>query len=252
MTYFWTHFRRERTFLSGYFLAHTLVLLSALLLLHTFGLGFTEILAPIWFVLLVPLAMYWGLRVSTIMHNCMHGNLSWGNRLFGELSAFFVLMSFGIVCTHHQLHHAFPDTEWDPHSPEGLTFWRFFFFSQFRGVKATEDKFLQFHGRTPANVALFKFNILLHFLDNALRVLLWAQLLGPYFLTLYLPAFLTYLFVFAHVNYVTHRRDEKGKSLVVNVDTSFYHHLINWICDGVYFHENHHRFPRRYNPKLTG
>lgn len=251
MAQFWGLFRQNRLYLSAYFAAQTLFLIGLLFVIRHFHLGIRHELPLPWLAVVVPLAVYGGLRLPTIMHNCMHGNLRRGNLLVGELTAFFILMSFGIVCIQHVLHHADPDTEKDPHSPAGLTFWQFFFFSQFRGVKVTETAFLGFHGPSLISVALFKFNIFCHFLGNLLRLGIWVALLGPLFPFVYVPAFLAYLFVFSHVNYTTHLRDADGNSVVINVEKTLYHRLINAICDGVYFHENHHLFPRRYNPKVA-
>jgi stearoyl-CoA desaturase (delta-9 desaturase) len=68
----------------------------------------------------------------------------------------------------------------------------------------------------------------------------------------YAIPYASYLFVFAHVNYVTHGHDEQGRSIVRNRNSNLYYRLINAFCDGIYFHEDHHRFPRRYDPRLVG
>jgi fatty acid desaturase len=248
MTYFWPRFRKNRMFLGSYFVIHKsllLIIIVALLSVDRWqphlSLGMS--------LFLLPIAMLVGIKVPTMMHNCMHGNMKYFNDLIGEFASFFILMSFGIVCTHHTLHHTYADTKLDPHNPEGQTFWQFLSTSQFRGVRVTESKFLEFHGNTVTNIILFKCNIAMHFLGNILRLIIWYLLLGNLFFTLYLPAFFSYLFVFSHVNYITHGRDKNGLAVITNVNSNLYYRFINFVCDGVYFHKNHHMHPSAYNPQ---
>ena len=248
MSFFWSRFKKDRLALFNYFFKHTLFLVSSLFLLHHFDIGFTALLPVGALYFVVPLSICVGLKITTWMHNCMHYNYKHGNQILGELSSFYALMSFGIISNLHVLHHSYPDTEQDPHNPEGLSFVNLFFTSQFRGVQIIENKFYEFHGRTPTNFLIFKTNIFMHFLGNVLRLAIWYQLMGTLFYSMYLPGLLAYLFVFNHLNFATHITDKNGNVQVLNIDSNLYYKTMNWICEGLYFHHNHHIYPRRTNP----
>lgn len=248
MSYFWLKFKSNRFNLLNYLLGHTAFLVASLFLMYRYDLGVHTNVAPSWLFLIVPLSIFLGLKITTWMHNCMHYNYRWGNRLLGELTSFYALMSFGIVSDLHVLHHSYPDTDEDPHNPAGIGFLNLLFTSQFRGIQVIEDKFYGYHGKTIPTLLIFKLNIVLHLLGNGLRLLVWYKLLGPLFYSVYLPGFLAYLFVFNHLNFATHKTDETGKVVVLNINSNLYYYATNWVCEGIYYHLNHHLYPRRTNP----
>jgi fatty acid desaturase len=251
MPHYWGRFKKDRFFLSAYFLKRTLflgLLLVALLEFGTFLPAVTDLTLALAFV---PIGILLGIKLPTLMHNGMHGNLGRANDAIGELTSFFILLNFPIVCLQHTLHHAYPDTEDDPHNPEGLGFWNYFATNQFRGAGITQRKFLDLHGRSLVNVLLFKLNIALHFAGSVLTLAVFYLFLGKLFFWFYLPAFFSYLFVFSHVNYYSHGRDEEGRPQIRNLNTNLYYKFINFLCDGIYFHRNHHVQPALYNPQYT-
>lgn len=249
MKYFWAHYRKNKFFLLNYFFTHTVSLVGMISLFVYFDLGLDANFGHIpWYLL--PFAFAFGVKVPTIMHNCMHENLPKFNFIIGELTSFFVLMGFGIVSINHTFHHAFSDSEMDPHSPEGKSFFKFFLTALLSGAEIIEKKFLEFHGNNERNKLYFKAIYFLHYLGIILRITLWYFLLGEeLFFYFYIPAFFSYLFAFAHVNFITHRQDDNGNAVILNKDSNLWYRLINMLGDGVYYHKNHHINPGAYNPK---
>lgn len=249
MSYFWSNFRTNPFFLLRYFLVQTFAALGIIFLVNKFSLGLDVHFDSIPYYLL-PVALLIGIKVPTMMHNCFHKNFKKFNFIIGELTSFFVLMGFGIMCVNHTFHHSFADTDSDPHRPEGKSFFIFFLTAIFGGIKIIEKRHLEFHGKTLKNQITFKVNIFLHLAGVPLKALTWYYLLGQeLFLYLYIPSFIFYLFSFAHVNYVTHETNQKGESIILNKNSNAWYQFVNLVGDGVYFHKNHHHNPSLYNPK---
>ena len=252
MKYFWRRFKKDRFFLFEYFVLQTFVvgILSTALLY--WNLTPDLVLNPVHFLYIIPFAFWFGVKIPTIMHNCTHNNLGGLNFVIGELTSFFILMSFGIVSINHTFHHAFSDSELDPHSPEGKSFLQFFFTALISGAGIIQNKFLEFHGNKFVNRRLFDGVYILHYMGIALKMFLWYLILGDaLFMGFYLPAFFTYLFCFAHVNYITHSFSESGEAIILNKNSNIWYKLINLIGDGIYFHKNHHENPGLYNPRFS-
>src|SRR5262245_45805242 len=96
MAYFWPRFTSRPLFLPGYLLAQTIVLVAVLAGLWRWTLP-AIVLSNLEVGLLLPIAIILGLKIPTLMHNVIHGNGRLTSRLVGELTASFILMSFGIV-----------------------------------------------------------------------------------------------------------------------------------------------------------
>lgn len=250
MKFFMPLFKSEALFLTRYFLIQSSFCVLVLFLFNYFNFTPSLNLSLIEICILLPIAFVVGIKLPAIMHNCFHNNLKRFNFAIGELTSFFVLMGFGILCINHTFHHAYADTKKDPHAPDGKSFFMFFATCIFSGVSIIENYFLETHGRTRKNILIFKLNIILHYVGIALRLACWYTILGPQlFLFFYIPAFSVYLFTFAHVNYVTHQRQDDGSFTVVNFNSNPWHKLVNYIGDGIYFHENHHAKPSVFNPR---
>jgi stearoyl-CoA desaturase (delta-9 desaturase) len=249
MNYFWSHYRKDKFFLLNYFFIHALALTGAISLFYIYNIGLVVNFDSYPFFLL-PLAFIFGIKVPTLMHNCVHDNLKRFNFIIGELTSFFVLMGFGIISINHTFHHAFSDSDMDPHSPQGKSFLQFFFTALISGADIIEKKFLEFHGNNERNQLYFKAIYFLHYLGIALRIALWYQILGnELFIYFYVPAFISYLFAFAHINYITHGQGKDGEAVILNKDSNLWYKVINLLGDGVYYHKNHHIKPGAYNPK---
>lgn len=248
----WTKFRTNSFYLPRYLAVHILILVIGYFFAlkyinHDFSLHLT-----LNHLLLLPLALVFGIQVPTLMHNCVHGNIRPKslNFIIGELSCFFVLMSLSIIGINHTLHHTHADSDEDPHNPAQKSFLKFFFTSLITGVETIGNKYYKFHGKSSKTKLLFKSSIYMHYVGIFLRLGLWFLLLGPtLFVAFFVPAFFFYVFAFAHVNYITHVIDGEGKPQIINVDSNIYYRLINFIGSGVYYHKNHHLNPSCYNPK---
>lgn len=247
----WKKFRTDPYYLVRYLGIHTLILITGIILAFMFinhdslHLNYTHLFY-------LPLAFCFGVQVPTLMHNCVHDNLKgrYSNFIIGELACFFVLMSLSIIGINHTLHHAHADSHEDPHNPAKKTFMEFFFTSLLTGVEIIGSKYYMFHGKSTKSKILYNSAVTFHHLGIFLRVVLWYQLLGPtMFVAFFVPAFISYVFSFAHVNYITHVIDEKGGPQIINVDSNLYYNFINFIGSGVYYHKNHHLNPKCFNPK---
>jgi fatty acid desaturase len=114
-------FRLDPFFLTKYFLIHPAICLAIILSFSYFNLT-PQIDLPFSPFFLLPFSLIIGIKLPAIMHNCFHYNLKRFNFLAGELTSFFVLMSLGIMSINHAFHHAYADTEKDPHNTEGKRF----------------------------------------------------------------------------------------------------------------------------------
>lgn len=247
----WASFRADPYYLTKYFALHTVALMLLTGILIQFKGIDTDFYFHYSYLFNLPFAVLFGIQVPVLMHNCMHGNLKSKtlNLICGELSGMFALMSLGILRINHTLHHAFADSHNDPHDPSGKNFMTFFFVSQLTGARIIEKRYLDYHGRSLKNRTIFKLNIFLHYGGHFLRLFVWYLVLGPeLFVSLYLPAFLVYSLAFAHVNYITHRQNENGETEIINKDDNLYYNFINYIGSGVYYHKNHHEYPKLLNP----
>lgn len=193
MKFFLPLFRKSGLFLTTYLLLETVIVLFMIFIAYMVDTNLSQVnISPLPFL---PLALFLSIKLPAMMHNAFHYNFKRANFLIGEVTSFFVLMSYGIMCINHAFHHAHADTEKDPHAPHEKSFVRFFFTAIFSGVRTIESSFLQCHGRTSRNLFLFKVNILLHHIGIVLRAYLIYLVLGPsFFIGLYVPAFLFYLF----------------------------------------------------------
>lgn len=250
MKFFWSNFRTKAYFLPAYLACHMLLSVSLLLILE---LGFKGGLSqfttfPVAFLIVTGFLI--GIKLPTIMHNCAHENLGFGNLFWGELTASVTLISFGIVCVNHIFHHAHPDTEKDPHTPNDKSFFFYLLTCLHSGVDVIRKGYLKFHGDNMRNRSLYNASVLIHFVSIPLKILVWKALLGTeIFLFFFLPLFLAFIFTFAHVNYITHQKDEHGRNVILNMNSNPWYKFVNLVADGIYFHKNHHINPKLYNPQ---
>lgn len=201
---------------------------------------------------LLPLGLIIGIKIPVLMHNCVHGNLKpkWLNAVGGELAGIYITLAMEAFALNHMMHHANNDTDLDPHNPKGRHFLPFFFANNFGGSEPVRTKYMEFHGDTPKNQRLFTFILFLHFLNVPLRFTFWFLLLGPsLFVTFFVPSYLFHMFVFSHINYVTHETLENGRVEIYNLDSNLYYRLVNYFGSGVYYHRNHHLNPTFFNPQ---
>lgn len=251
----WSKFRKDRLFLIKYF-AVQIIIFSAILAVQ---FHFTNWQRPfkidltIWSLILFPVGLVIGVKIPVLMHNCVHRNLRPPllNLIAGELAGIYILMGLAAFELNHTMHHAHADTNLDPHNPHKKNFFFFFFANNFGGTKVVLAKYLHFFGDTKINRALFKLTIFMHFIAVPMRLVFWFILLGPtFFVTFFIPSYLFHMFVFAHINFITHETKEDGSAVVLNLNSNIYYKFVNYFGSGVYYHKNHHLNPGHYNPQL--
>ena len=205
-------------------------------------------------LLILPFAFCFGLQVPVLLHNTVHHNIKpkWLNELLGELCGFFVLFGMAPFRISHTLHHAYPDDhELDPHPPEGKSFLHFLANTQLNTIKTIANRYFEFHGRSYKTYAIMGFQMFFYYIGLILRIAAWYKVLGPtLFVTFYIPAYLTNLIAFAHINFATHQTLPSGEVIIVNLNHNIYYKTVNLIGSGAYFHKNHHINPSLYNPSL--
>ncbi|MEC7278314.1 MAG: fatty acid desaturase [Bdellovibrionota bacterium] len=248
MKYFWTKFKSNSIFLPAYLCLQFMATIGIVTCGYNLNL-FKEISYSHDLLWLIPIGFLFGIKLPTLMHNAAHENLKEGNIIIGELSALVTLISFGIVCINHKFHHAFADTDKDPHRPEGKSFGTYVLTCLHSGVAIIRRGYYKYHGESFTNRMLYQFCVVMHFSLIPLKLMAWHSILGTTFFALfYLPSFLSFIFTFAHVNYITHSVDERGKSVVSNMNSNIWYQFVNFLADGIYFHKNHHINPNLYNP----
>ncbi len=250
----WVNFRNDRFYLLKYLSAH-LALISLVVFFQWKNLNLDDFLTfhPTWYhlLLLIP-GLIIGVQIPVLIHNCVHKNLrpKMANTIFGELAGFYVLLSLAAFELNHVMHHSHSDTDLDPHNPHKKNFFSFFLANNFGGGHVVYEMFKKYHGESLFNKYLFGFSMFLHFLNVPLRVAAWLFLLGPtLFVTFFVPSYLFHMFVFSHINYVTHETKDDGTVELYNLDSNLYYKFVNFFGSGVYYHKNHHLFPSRYNPQ---
>lgn len=257
MQSYWKSFKQNKYFLVTYFsISLFLFCLINYAILMNMEVSLIEHLsAPFSFkgLLLLPIGLIIGVQVPALMHNCVHGNMKPKklNLILGELAGVYILLGMAAFEINHRMHHVYADTDLDPHNPEGKKFFKFFFANNFGGTEPVKRKFLSYHGDTLFNRFLFNAGVFFHFFNVPARIFLWVLILEPsLFVTFFLPSYLFHMFVFAHINYYTHKTMPDGTNEVYNFDHNLYYKFVNFFGSGVYFHKSHHKNPNVYNPML--
>lgn len=247
-------FKTRPNYLIGYFSVSLLIFagLVSLELKSTVLQGLlTQPISP-WGFLLLPLGLILAIQIPVLAHNCVHGNLrhKFLNIVCGEIAGVYTLLGFEAFGLNHIFHHAFSDTDLDPHNPTGKPFYKFFFANNLGGTEPVLRKYLEYHGDTLLNRNKFKWIVFLHFANVPIRLAFWFFLLGPsLFLTFFIPSYLFHMFVFAHINFITHETLSDGSVRLHNLDSNYYYKFVNFFGSGVYFHKNHHLNTAYYNPQ---
>lgn len=248
----WATFKTDPYFFLKYFSFQMVVALSLFGILYLFrgsdlpAFDFSPTL-----LLLLPLAFVAGVKIPVILHNAVHENFTprWLNETIGEVCGFFVLFGLAPFRISHILHHAHADTPQDPHPPEGKGFLHFLTTTQLNSIRVIRRKYLDYHGSSFQTHAILVIEMAFYYIGIVARVGVWVWLLGPTLvLFFYLPAWLTNLLVFAHINFATHVKVGADQYALINLDSNWYYRVVNFLGDGAYYHKNHHRWPKLINP----
>ncbi len=250
---FWTslpyaQFKRDPYFYVKY---DTVVALLALAVVAALVLSgyHAPVFAPWMFVFFVP-ALYVMICAHAFAHNASHGNFPKAiNRLMGELCGVLVLSKFASWEIPHRRHHRYSDDPVrDPH-PAHRHFWRYAYDTLVNVEKQLQQEYFDVHGDTPENRRYEKMRSTWSFLTAVALGVMWFTLFGPgLFAFIYVPTFiLSGLFVI-HFNWSGHNAHTKdGKIEPTNLDTGWFW-IGNRIFFGIYYHGNHHKVARAFNP----
>lgn len=249
-------FRRSKYFFFKYFLYQMVIMMIAFSSIYYLKSGITDF-SPrleLLHLLFLPFAFVFGVQVPVVLHNAVHFNIKPRklNEVIGELCGFFVLFGMAPFRISHVLHHANADIKGlDPHPPMGKSFLFFLATTQLNTIKVISRQYFSVHGRSPGTYGIMASQMIFYYIGLGFRALIWFTLLGPtLFLAFYIPAYLTNLVVFAHINFATHVTRENGDVEIINLNHNLYYRIMNVLSSGAYFHKNHHLRPKLYNPSL--
>ncbi len=210
----------------------------------------------IWHLLLIIPALYVA-GISTIwMHNASHGSFKNPviNRMCGEIAGVHQLWGFFGWQFIHTVHHMYSDREvGDPHNPKGKTFWQFtknmFLHSSNEITRRYRD-----HWGSTTRTFILRQCVYLTFTGMVLaHLVFWFLLLGPEgFIFFYIPSIVANHIFYAHINYYCHPvNTETGNTAPANLDGNWYYKLCNTLFYGIYYHDNHHRKPKVFDPRTV-
>ncbi len=248
----WRTFRSDRYFFFKYFLVQmiTSLMILGILAYSFYPFHITFEWNP-WLILLLPFMIIIGIQLPAMLHNAVHFNIKprWLNEVIGEVGGFFVLFGLGPFRISHFLHHAFADSRRDPHPPQGHNFPMFLATTQLNTIRVIREEFFKAHGRQWSSHVILISEMIFYYISLMARIAVWFLVFGPtLFVFAYLPAYITNVLVFAHINYATHETQADGTVKIINLNRTWFHKLVNVVGSGVYFHKNHHERPNLYNP----
>ncbi|QXD25845.1 fatty acid desaturase [Opitutia bacterium ISCC 51] len=205
-----------------------------------------------WYLLGIPLGAYLGVQSGAWMHNACHGNLKpkWLNRFVGELCGLQQLPGVAGWWVTHIIHHQYPDDpDLDPHPSHGVTYCGFIRNMKVTMRKAMTHNFFNLWGKTKETKRIWAMVDLTLPINRYLRALFMLLLFSPpVFFFVWIPSYLTNITFYAHLNYATHRPNEKGDFEILDVNRSWYYRFMNWMAQGCYFYKTHHWRPHSINP----
>lgn len=224
---------------------------SILLLIITLNLYWGEISWT--YLILFPAVIYIGHLSAVLIHNAVHNDFKplWLNHVIGELCALQQLSAgFPVFKYIHSEHHGHSDDpEKDPHPPTGYTFWEFVDASRALIRNRLTAIYLKKWGDSEKSINSWKIQNGLLLCSRFVKTFFLFSLLGPkIFALLFLPSYLSNVFLFAAFNYFTHRKNESGIIEILNLDHNLYYKICNRILFGVFYHKNHHLRPKLFNP----
>jgi len=252
------HFKQSRWFYPVYD-ATWLALMAAFVgALHAFGYEppvptFADFRPE--YLLALPLVIYFLILCNVFAHNVTHRNFPKSiNRLVGEIVGFFVLSRYASWEIIHLRHHRYSDQPGkDPHDCRPGFWFNFLPYFVLNVEKQLKQTFLDQHGDTPENRNFERWRALLSFGTGAmLFYTLYAVVGGPIALFILVPAEIVTIVHLAHFNWATHNGFSSDQDYrPINIDRGLYY-LGNRIFFGIYYHDNHHRMVKAFNPMRVG
>ncbi|MDD4976924.1 MAG: fatty acid desaturase [Bacteriovorax sp.] len=249
--------KKNPLFLLKHYLRDFFLLSIVNYLLYTFHSPF-HFHPQLWHGFLFLFSIPTGWIIASFLHNTGHGNIKslFINNFLGEFCGHFVGYGFTNFILVHTLHHNYSDQQFDPVSPEGMSFLCFALAPTKYMIARTKDYLLFVHGKNKHYKVILNTQTVIFYINLILRLIFWFLLLGPhFFLFFYLPAVASNILILAHINYVCHRDFEDGSVEVFNMDHNLYYKIANFITIGGYYHKSHHLKlnlfdPRNYKGKI--
>lgn len=249
------HFMRSRWFYPVYDAVWLVALLGLVLVIQNSGFRglvpeFSDF-RPIYYLAIIPVTFV--LILSNVFaHNASHRNFPKRiNRLVGELAGLLVLTRYASWEIIHLRHHRYSDdTERDPHNCKPGFWLRFLPYFVLNVERQLKQNFYDYHGgRTTKNVVFENLRAALSFGTLLLLLLAYTKIFGMAgFLMVFLPSQVIAIIHLAHFNWSTHNGFSPEQDYhPVNLDHGFYW-LGNRLFFGIYFHENHHKMVKAFNP----
>ncbi|MFA5984798.1 MAG: fatty acid desaturase [Methylococcaceae bacterium] len=205
------------------------------------------------YLILFPAALYLGHLSAAVIHNAVHNSFKpvWLNNVIGELCALQQLSAgYPVFKLVHYEHHIYPDDpEKDPHPSLGYTFWGYVDAGRSLVQKRLTAIYLEKWGDSEASRKSWRMQEGLLLCARFVKTFFWFCLLGPkFFVLLFVPSYVSYVYLFSSFNYFTHREKADGSIEILNLDNNWYYRFCNKTLFGVFYHKNHHLKPRLFNP----
>lgn len=206
----------------------------------------------LWLVLLFPVTWMLGVVGAVFIHNASHGQFRprWLNSVIGELTSWFLRTNLlGWKLVHYYHHKHADDPKLDPHCPGSMTFWSYANCFPIATMRYLDARHKEIHQLPAWYYGIAGVAALSGF---ALMPLSWLMLLGPtLFAAVWMPILCSGWWLFTVINYHTHPVGANGRNEPVNLDSRYWHHLVNRVGFGVLYHAAHHRNARLFssNPK---
>lgn len=201
---------------------------------------------------LIPAGLVAGTVSAAVMHNAAHENFRsrWLNRLWGELCGLFQLSGFAGWTVSHFMHHAAPDNpDKDAHAPGDMTFSQYVNAMGHMMKRSITEGYFKAFGVGKHSTATWGLVTCLLPLVRYVRILFILTLFGPAaFVFLYVPFKIANTMIYGDFNYRTHRPHPDGGFEVLNLNHNVWFKMLNAISIGSYYHKNHHRNPKVFNP----
>lgn len=203
-----------------------------------------------WVPLLLVPATYVMIMAHVFIHNASHGNFPKAiNRIVGEICGVIVLAKFASWEIVHRRHHRYSDDPVrDPH-PAERHYWRYAKNTLINVEKQLRQEYFDVHGSGPDQLRYENFRSVFSFVSGVGLAAGWFFLLGPIlFFVVFLPAsVLAGLFVI-HFNWSGHNAHTPDKPIApANIDEGWFY-IGNRLFFGIYYHANHHKMARVFNP----
>ena len=206
-----------------------------------------------YYLVLFPIALYLGHFSAVLLHNAVHNCFKplWLNPVIGEICAMQQLSAgfpvFKLVHYQHHIHS--DDLVKDPHPSVGYSFWGYIDAVRPMVMERLKAIYLENWGDTEQSQRIWTLNLVLLFVCRFLKTLFWFALLGPkLFALVFVPSYISYIYLFASFNYFTHHEKNDGSVEILNLDNNWYFKFCNRTLFGVFYHKNHHLKPRLFNP----